>query len=310
MNGVVLIDKPCGKTSFDVVEEVRRAAGVKKAGHTGTLDPLATGVLPVCLNEATKLVQFLVQDRKEYRATMLLGVETDTLDIEGRVTARREIRVDRSGVEAVLKEFIGRQEQVPPRFSSIKHRGKPLHRWAREGFAIDPPRRVVEVYRIGLEQFDPPYITFSVFCSKGTYIRSLCRDIGEKLQAPACLSALIRTRSGSFIREKAVRLEGKSAEEKRELLESNLIPMAEALSGLKSVFIDNGLADRIARGYQPAWADLADPAGSGFRKGEVVKLIAAGNHLVALGRVLGDSASTPETDADNPALKILRVINR
>lgn len=308
MNGIVLIDKPCGKTSFDVVEEVRRAACVKKAGHTGTLDPLATGVLPVCLNEATKLVQFLIEDRKEYRATMLLGVETDTLDIEGRVVASREADVDRSGVEAVLKEFIGLQEQVPPRYSSVKHRGKPLHRWAREGTLIDPPFRMVEIYRMDLEEFNPPYITFSVFCSKGTYIRSLCRDIGKKLNAPACLYALVRTRSGAFAREKAVSLEGKSPEKKRELLESNLISMTDALSRLKPVFVSNETADRVRKGHQPVRADLGYPAASDFQEGQVVQLVASGNNLVAVGRILRDGAAGA-MNSNNPALKILRVIN-
>ena len=137
MNGVVVIDKPSGPTSRDVVEEVKRALGVRKAGHTGTLDPLATGVLPVCLDEATKLVQFLALDSKEYRATLLLGVRTDTLDTEGIVLTREEPRVTREQVEAALKGLTGKRKQVPPRYSAVKVRGKALYDWTRRGIDVE-----------------------------------------------------------------------------------------------------------------------------------------------------------------------------
>ncbi len=136
MNGVIVIDKPSGRTSRAVVEEVKRALGIKKAGHTGTLDPLATGVLPVCINEATKLVQFLALDTKEYRATLLLGVRTDTLDTEGRVISREEPRVTREQVEDALHGLTGKREQLPPRYSAVKFRGKPLYDWTRRGIRL------------------------------------------------------------------------------------------------------------------------------------------------------------------------------
>ena len=142
MNGVIVIDKPSGPTSRDVVEEVKRTLGIRKAGHTGTLDPLATGVLPVCINEATKLVQFLALDDKEYRATLLLGVRTDTLDTEGRVIFREEPRVTREQVEEALMGLTGRREQAPPRYSAVKFRGRPLYDWARRGIDVEAPREV------------------------------------------------------------------------------------------------------------------------------------------------------------------------
>jgi len=144
MDGVIVVDKPAGRSSFDVVRVVRALPGVKKAGHTGTLDPLATGVLPVCLNEATKLVQFLSLDSKDYRCTMLLGVETDTLDVEGKVLTREEVKVGVRDVEEVLKGCTGEIEQVPPRYSALKYRGKTFYSLVRKGIDVQPaPRRVV-----------------------------------------------------------------------------------------------------------------------------------------------------------------------
>ena len=156
MNGVIVIDKPSGPTSRDVVEEVRRALGIRKAGHTGTLDPLATGVLPVCVNEATKLVQFLALDNKEYRATLRLGVRTDTFDTDGRLLTREEPCVSREQVEAVLSGLKGRREQFPPRYSAVKVRGKALYDWARRGIDVEAPAREVEIYDIRIEGFVSP----------------------------------------------------------------------------------------------------------------------------------------------------------
>ena len=156
MNGVIIIDKPSGKTSFAVVEHIKKILGARKVGHAGTLDPLATGVLPICVNEATKLAQFFLMDNKEYRATMLLGVETDTLDIEGEITAQQEPRVTRSGIENVLSSFVGKIEQTPPRYSAIKFKGKPLYKWARRGSAVDPAPRMVDIHQIILENVEMP----------------------------------------------------------------------------------------------------------------------------------------------------------
>ncbi|MDP2840402.1 MAG: tRNA pseudouridine(55) synthase TruB, partial [Syntrophales bacterium] len=198
MNGVVVVDKPSGPTSRDVVVEVRRALGIRKAGHTGTLDPLATGVLPVCINEATKLVQFLALDDKEYRVTLRLGVRTDTLDTDGRLLTQEEPRVSREQVEAVLNGLKGRRAQLPPRYSAVKVRGKALYDWTRRGIDVEAPAREVEIYDIRIEEVRLPEVTFAVSCSKGTYIRSLCAEAGEALGCGGCMSGLRRTRSGNF----------------------------------------------------------------------------------------------------------------
>jgi tRNA pseudouridine 55 synthase len=219
VNGIIIIDKPSGKTSYDIVEDVKKTLCARKVGHTGTLDPLATGVLPVCVNEATKLVRFFSTDSKEYKATMLMGVETDTLDIEGNLTAQKKPDVARGDIEDVLKSLAGKIKQIPPRYSAIKFKGKPMYKWARKGINFDIPPRMVEVHQITIEDVKLPYVTFFVACSKGTYIRSLCADIGEKLGCGACLAGLRRIRSGAFCERYALSLEGVHDRGKKEILE-------------------------------------------------------------------------------------------
>ncbi len=179
---VEVIDKPSG-TSRAVVEEVKRVLGIRKAGHTGTLDPMATGVLPVCLGEATKLVQFLALDDKEYRATLLLGVRTDTLDTEGAILEKREPRVGREQVEEALRSLVGKREQTPPLYSAVKFRGRPLYDWTRRGIEVEQLPRDVEVFSVRIDEVRLPEVTFTLSCSKGTYIRSLCAEVGEMLAA-------------------------------------------------------------------------------------------------------------------------------
>ncbi|MBE9546441.1 MAG: tRNA pseudouridine(55) synthase TruB [Proteobacteria bacterium] len=309
MNGVIIIDKPLGKTSHDIVEDVKKTLGVRKVGHTGTLDPLATGVLPVCVNEATKLAQFFLTDGKEYRATMLLGVETDTLDIEGKIIVQREPHVTKSDIEDVLNSFVGEIEQTPPRYSSVKYKGKPMHKWARRGIVVEPLPRMVEVYRITLEDVELPYVTFLVSCSKGTYIRSLCSDIGQKLGCGGCLSGLRRIRSGHFCEEAAVSLENIHDQRKRDLLEKNIVPMADALPDFSTIDVDQKLAGRLKKGYQPAVGDLAEHRVPFLTAGDVVKFVSWEGHLVALARMLYSFDQISSLDSKKQLVKILRVFN-
>ncbi len=307
MNGVIIIDKPSGKTSYDVVEDVRKILGLRKVGHTGTLDPLATGVLPVCLNEATKLVQFFLKDSKEYRAAMLLGVETDTLDIEGKIIVRKKPNVNRSDIEGILSGLVGKIEQKPPRYSAIKFKGKPMYMWARKGVVLDPLSRVVEVHQITLEDIELPYVTFFVSCSGGTYIRSLCSDIGERLGCGACLAGLRRVRSGHFVEKSAVSLESVPSQKKKETLERNIISMVDALPGFSAIDIDQKLADRLKEGCQPAVGDLAENHLSFLAFADVVKFVTRGGRLVALARALYSSDQISSLDSEKQLFKILRV---
>jgi tRNA pseudouridine55 synthase len=309
MNGIIVIDKPSGPTSRDVVEEVRRALGVRKAGHTGTLDPLATGVLPVCINEATKLVQFLAFDNKEYRAILRLGVRTDTLDTDGRLLTQEEPSVSREQVETVLSGLKGRRMQFPPRYSAVKVRGKALYDWARRGIDVEAPAREVEIYDIRVERICLPDVTFTISCSKGTYIRSLCAEAGELLGCGGCMSALRRIRSGHFSADTAVVLEGLKREEKRERLTAHLTPMSELLPDLADIDVDPQLAERLRNGYQPDGEILNRYHIPFLVAGDVVKFMLHDKHLVAVARMLCASDELAAEGGKGQAVRILRVLN-
>lgn len=309
MNGAVVVDKPSGPTSRDVVEEVKRALGVRKAGHTGTLDPLATGVLPVCVGEATKLVQFLALDDKEYRATLRLGIRTDTLDTEGSVLTREEPRVTREQVEAVLGGLTGRREQVPPRYSAVKVRGKALYDWARRGIDVAAPPREVEIYRIRIEEIRLPDVTFAVSCSKGTYIRSLCAEAGDALGCGGCMAALRRTRSGPFREEAAVALAGLTEAEKRERLMARLLSPAELLPDVAVIDVDPQLAERLRNGFQPDGESLIRHHIPFLVAGDVIKFTTRSKQLVAVARMLCASDELASRAGKEQAVRILRVLN-
>jgi tRNA pseudouridine55 synthase len=199
-DAVLVVDKPIGLTSFDVVRRVRRAAGTRRIGHGGTLDPAATGVLPVCLGEATKLAQFLLDADKQYDFTVCFGVETDTDDAAGAVTARRDAgAVDEAAVRRALEPFRGAITQVPPSYSALKRAGRPLYDYARAGEPVEAAPRAVVVHALELTSFTgPAAVALTMRCSKGTYVRALARDLGRALGVGAHVTALRRTRSGPF----------------------------------------------------------------------------------------------------------------
>lgn len=307
INGTVVIDKPPGLTSSEVVEKVKKIAGIRKAGHTGTLDPLATGVLPVCMNEATKLVRFLADDSKEYQGTLLLGVRTDTFDTDGKVISRQTPSVSREQVETVFGSFTGRLKQVVPLYSAVKVKGKALYKWARRGVDIAPPQRDVEIYVIRIDEFSLPEVRFTLSCSKGTYVRSLCADTGDALGCGGCMSALRRTRSGIFTLDKAVTLENLAQCAREGTLSEKIIPLVELLPGLGLIEVDDALAEKIKNGYQPKEEILYQSPF--FVEGDVVKITSGGCRLVAVARMLRPSGQLSSMGADSQALKILRVFN-
>ncbi|MTI15087.1 tRNA pseudouridine(55) synthase TruB [Sansalvadorimonas verongulae] len=198
VNGIVVVDKPIGESSNAVLQQVKRLYGAAKAGHTGSLDPLATGVLPVCLGEATKLSQYLLDSDKSYRTTAKLGIRTNTGDAEGEVVSERPVAVTESDLEPVLARFRGPIEQVPSMFSALKHNGKPLYEYARQGIEIERPARKVNIYRLSLIEFRGDELVLEVDCSKGTYIRSLVEDIGEMLGCGAHVAELRRLKAGPY----------------------------------------------------------------------------------------------------------------
>lgn len=198
MNGIVIVDKPEGMTSHDVVSRMRRIFGTRRVGHSGTLDPMATGVLPVFINRATRACEFALCDEKSYNARFRLGITTDTQDITGAVLETRTVNVASSEVIAVCKSFEGRIMQTPPMFSAIKVDGVPLYKLAREGKSVERKAREIEIFRAEAKSLGNDEYEIEVSCSKGTYIRTLIYDIGEKLGCGACMTALRRTKSGIF----------------------------------------------------------------------------------------------------------------
>ncbi len=208
VHGIFNIDKPTGMTSHDVVDAVRRLVRERRVGHAGTLDPLATGVLVVCVGQATRLIEFMVGHPKEYRVVVRLGITTDTYDADGRVLEERPVPpLSTAEVEKVLARFRGEIEQVPPRYAAIRHKGKRLYEWAREGVEVEPKPRRVTIHELVLEAWDPPDLTLRVRCSAGTYVRSLAHDIGQALGTGGHVTALRRLASGPFRVEDAVPLE-------------------------------------------------------------------------------------------------------
>lgn len=206
--GFLNIDKPLGMTSHDVVAKVRRGLKVRKVGHAGTLDPLADGVLVVCLGHATRLSDYVMHGAKLYRAVVHLGVETETYDAEGAVTARRDAaHITRETIKAVLPQFTGEIAQVPPMYSAIKQGGRKLYELARAGETVERPPRDIVIHSLTIEDWSPPQVTLDVICGAGTYIRSLAHDIGVALDVGAHLAALTRTASGTFRRDDAVKLD-------------------------------------------------------------------------------------------------------
>lgn len=288
MDGVINLDKPRGITSQDAVTLVKRRLGVKKAGHAGTLDPMATGVLLVCIAEATKISSHLMGLRKSYLATMKLGERTDTFDAEGRVTERVEgVIVTLDDLRRAAAEFTGEIMQVPPMYSAIKQAGQPLYKLARKGVEVKREPRKVSIYHLTVEAFEFPFATLRVDCSTGTYIRSLADDIGRSLGSVAHLTALRRLAIGSFTHERSITPEA--------IAKEKIIDTDAALSHIPEVVLRPEHYERATHGgpvpadeYQPMgeseYLRLKSPDGLlfgiGMRSAGVIKV----ERLLHLGR--------------------------
>ncbi len=309
LDGVIVIDKPSGKTSHDVVSEVKKILGVKKAGHTGTLDPMVTGVLPVCLNEATKLAGFLTGEDKEYLATMLLGVKTDTLDIEGKIISQSDNFVTEEEIRAAMAQMVGKIKQVPPAYSAVKYCGKPLYKWARKGVLLDMEPREVKIHSIIIEEISFPRVTFRVICSKGTYIRTLCSDAGEMLGVGACLYRLRRTRNGFFSEEMAVSLNNYEDNDKKNKLLEKILPMAQLLPLLTTIELEDHSAAKLRNGWQPSVEMMMEHDLPFLEAGDMVKFISSSGYLLAVAEMVAPVNKFSEFDGKSKAAKIVRVFN-
>jgi tRNA pseudouridine55 synthase len=273
MDGFIVLDKPAGMTSHDVVSSVRRLAGMKKVGHTGTLDPFATGVLPVALGEGTKAIPFLDESVKEYRAVMKLGESTDTQDCTGSIIRRgawQGVTPDRIG-EAV-RFFLGRGSQIPPMFSALKRNGVPLYRLARKGEEVPREPRDIEIFSLDVGRVDLPEIAFTVRCSRGVYVRTLASDLGDRLGCGAHLVQLRRTASGPFTLQQAISMEKLAEVTGEHRLPTLLISCLEALSPLRDLSLSERGAARVATGIFPENSDFETLPGEALGPGERVIL--------------------------------------
>ncbi len=283
MNGVIVIDKPKGWTSHDVVAVVRKMLKGRKAGHGGTLDPLATGVLPIYLGEGTKLVPFNLEGTKAYLAKMKLGQETDTLDAEGKVmTEKPNVFFNRGEIAKVLEQFHGPIRQTPPLFSAVKHEGLPLYKRARAGEKPAVASRETMIHELLLKEVALPFVSLEVTCARGTYIRALCADIGRVLGCGAHLVELRRLRSGKFSIERALTLEDLAR-----LVESNrigeyLISLKDGVDIAGTIRVEEGAIPGIRQGRPFCPSHL--PAGEGGfpKKGQRVCLLDGRDRLVAI----------------------------
>lgn len=237
MDGIINIYKEKGFTSHDVVAKMRGILKQKKIGHTGTLDPDATGVLPICLGKATKVCDLLTNQNKTYEAVILLGVETDTEDISGTVISKQEVTLTSEEVEEAVLSFKGKSMQIPPMYSALKVNGKKLYELAREGKEIERKPRPIEIFEIKIMEMELPYLTVEVTCSKGTYIRSLARDIGKKLGVGGCILELKRTRVRDFLIKDSITLEELEKRKAENSIEEILMPVDTVFSDYKEILV-------------------------------------------------------------------------
>lgn len=289
LDGVLLLDKPIGLSSNDALIRAKRLYLAKKAGHTGTLDPLATGLLPLCFGEATKFSQDLLEADKTYEATMRLGIRTTTGDAEGEALETREVAADRAAVEAVLPRFLGEIVQVPPMYSALKRDGKPLYEYARAGQTVEREGRQVTIHALDLLACELPDVTFRVTCSKGTYVRTLAEDIGEALGCGAHLVALRRTGVGALTLEHAVTLDALSDAPAAER-DAWLQPVDALLSTFARVTLDADEAKRFRHGQR---LRLAVTHAIDVDEGARVRVYDEADQLLGVAR-LTDGVLAPE----------------
>lgn len=281
-DGILLVDKESGPSSFRVAERVKGIVKARKAGHAGTLDPFATGLLVVLVNQGTKLSPFLMSQDKAYKAALKLGVETDTHDLTGRIIGEKD--VDGLTVETIKQvalQFVGTIKQVPPQFSALHHQGKRAYELAREGIAVDLQEREVRVDYIDVLSVDLPTVWIEVGCGSGTYIRTLAADLGRALGTGAHLTSLRRLGSGPFSVDNALTVSQIAQRLSRTAVNGVVIPLKDALKGMVEVQVTDQLARKIRAGYRPHREELFGKDCSFFHSGDLLKVI-AGEELVAV----------------------------
>lgn len=290
MDCIINLNKPKGSTSQEVTSEVKKILGAKKAGHTGTLDPAATGVLLVCTDRATRLASFFSELDKQYRAVIKLGESTDTQDAEGHITAKREgFEVDVALIQDTILSFQGKMLQRPPMYSALKYKGKPLYKYAHRGIDIPRRERMIHIHRIELLKIDMPFVTIDVVCSKGTYIRTLCSDIGDRLGVGAHLFELERTAIETFRLQDSVSMDeirsfasGSPGEFPPRLRTKGIYTMDSALSWMPELYINESQMRSVMNG-NPIKPELCPDLDERMRTSKHVKIKSPGGRLLAVG---------------------------
>ncbi len=306
ISGVLNINKSAGMTSHDVVDVVRRLYHVRKVGHTGTLDPRGTGVLPICVGRATKIAQFLTTADKEYEMVVRLGVTTDTQDADGKVIGEAEVRVSREEVEAALGHFAGEVQQIPPLFSAKRVRGERLYRMARRGEDVPREPVTIHIYSIRLSSFDPPFVGLWVHCSKGTYARALADDLGKMLGCGAHLYSLVRVRAGRFELKDALTLDALAALVAEGRGQEPLIPVEDALDHLPAVRVLPEASRLILHGSAVAAAQVVSVPPE-VVKGTMVRVLGFRRQLLSLATAMVDGADFTRMDPRRLVLQPVRV---
>ncbi len=297
MNGVIVIDKPQSITSHDVILRLRKFIKVKRIGHGGTLDPLASGVLPIFIGEATKAIQFLSNEDKVYKGRMIFGIDTDTLDITGKILRRSTYIPSPEDILRVIEKFRGSIKQIPPMYSAVKVKGSPLYKLARKGIDVERAPREIHIFDIKVEAMDLPEVTFQIHCSKGTYIRVLVSDIGRELGCGGCLKELRRLRSGMFTIEDAISIDDAI---KPEVLSSRIIPVERVLGFMREFYINESGEEKVRKGMMLKEEDLKHFEGPFPEDGQRIKLMTQEGILSAVGMVCSNHKNGKQS------IKILR----
>jgi tRNA pseudouridine55 synthase len=308
LSGVLVIDKPSGVTSHDVINKLRKLLRTQRIGHTGTLDPMASGVLLACVGKATKVVQFLIGWDKGYEAQIRLGVTTDTYDGEGKIIQTNEdLRLSEVDIRKAIRSFKGKIWQVPPLHSAIKYKGKRLYQYARAKEKVQVKGREVEIKELEVLDINQPYLKLRISCSKGTYIRSLAHDLGQQLGCGAYLLSLRRTRVGPFALGEALNLEDISSAVADDKLKGFFIPVEKALEHLPGVVIKEGCAQKVCHGVPLLPASVSSIEGD-FERNQTIAIKDGGRKVLAVGKALCSSEAFLDKDREDKLCQYLRVI--
>lgn len=310
MDGLLLINKPAGMTSHDVVYKVRKKTGIARVGHTGTLDPFATGVLPICVGKATRLASLLTLEDKTYEATLKLGENTDTLDRDGQVMETQEVPADltEARIETVLEPLRGEIMQRPPMYSAVKVGGKRLYEYARAGEEVERAARPVTIHSLELLSLAPPHLRFRVHCSKGTYVRVIAADIGASLGCGGHLEALVRTQTGRFTLGQCLSLEALEAHVAQGTLASVVIPMTQMLPELPTLELSERQLELVKHG-NPIRRKNLGPGARGLKE-EGTLLLTHRGELVAIAEwIVKEGASGPDPSPDASVIQPRAVLS-